>query len=163
MPYYFLPQDYKVLKEKAEILEKESKKLGKQINITTTESSEGWHDNAPFDAVMSELGMLKERLKEIGELIRKAKIIQPSKNKDKINIGSLVKVVGQDNKEKWYQIGSYRIMAKKEQKGKNSEKNPLVISYAGPVGQKMLNRKCGDKITVKLPNQTNILIIKEIK
>ncbi len=163
MPYYFLPQDYKALKEKAEILEKESKKLGKQINITTTESSEGWHDNAPFDAVMNELGMLKEQLKEIGELIRKAKIIQPSKNKDKVSIGSLVKVVGQDNKEKWYQIGSYRIIAKKEQKGKNSEKNPLIISYAGPVGQKLLNRKCGDKITVKLPNQTSILVIKKIQ
>jgi transcription elongation GreA/GreB family factor len=163
MSYLFLQKDFEALKAKAKQLEKESEKLGKKIRETTTESSESWHDNAPFDTVMQELGMLKKQLEEIGKLIRKAKIVQPSEDNNKVGIGNIVKVIDGESKERWYQIGSYRIMAVKTQKGRNSEKNPLIISYTSPIGQKLLNKKQGEEIEVDLLTKTSILTIEEIK
>lgn len=65
-----LEEDYALLNERIKVLEKQMFDLGEDFNEAVNQSSETWHDNAPFDAVRDRQSLLQFELTKL-RIIRK--------------------------------------------------------------------------------------------
>lgn len=107
-------------------------------------------ENAEWDAARDEQAQVETRISEIEDILLNAKIIK-SKGGTSVAVGSTV--VLKDGKTVEYTIvGSV-------------EADPLEgkISDESPIGQALLGKKVGDKVTIKTPGGEVNYIIEEIK
>lgn len=142
--YYFMKEDFIALKELIENFQKRIVELGKEQGIAVNQSTENFgHDDAVQEVVEQDRRIIISRINDMKKILNKAKIIEPSNNKEKVRFGSVVEL----NNGKKYQIGSYRILAK------HTIEN---ISYNSPLGQKLISKEIGDEI---VHNGTIITII----
>ena len=69
------------LKEKEKQLNEASKLIGE----ATDQSSETWHDNAPFDVAVEKTKLLDKQYKILCEKIKNAMVVEPqNKNYDRV-------------------------------------------------------------------------------
>lgn len=100
-------------------------------------------ENSEFLYAKDELNILNQKIKEIENIVKNAKIINDkSNNSDEIEVGSKVKVLDLENRQEIF----YKIVGSFE-----SDPDNDCISHKTPIAKKLLNRKTGDKIKVKTP------------
>jgi len=106
-------------------------------------------ENDGYSMAVEEHNINEERISELKEKIRNAKVIK-GQNKEKVGIGNTVTL--QNSKEIKYQITT------------EDEANPLEgkISHKSPIGLAILNKKVGDKITIETPQGKTDYTIKAI-
>jgi transcription elongation factor GreA len=108
-------------------------------------------DNAEYEAAKNEQAFIEGRILELEHLLATAKLIEPSKSKDVVNIGSTV-VVKQDGKKR----ETFTIVGAAEADPKEG-----LISNESPLGQALLNQAVGDEVEVKAP--AGVLSFKIVK
>ena len=98
-------------------------------------------ENAELEAAKNEQSFVEGRIKELEILLSNAHLIDESKKRDMIQVGSKVKV-----KEEGYDPEEYVIVGA-------AEADPRLgrISNESPLGQALLNKKAGDKVKVEAP------------
>jgi transcription elongation factor GreA len=108
-------------------------------------------DNAEYEAAKNEQAFIEGRILELEHLLATARLIEPSKSKDVVNIGSTV-VVKQDGQKR----ETFTIVGAAEADPKEG-----LISNESPLGQALLNQVVGDEVEVKAP--AGVLSFKIVK
>jgi transcription elongation factor GreA len=108
-------------------------------------------DNAEYEAAKNEQAFIEGRILELEHLLATARLIEPSKSKDVVNIGSTV-VVKQDGKKR----ETFTIVGAAEADPKEG-----LISNESPLGRALLSQAVGDEIEVEAP--AGILSFKIVK
>lgn len=97
-------------------------------------------ENAAYQEAKEAQAFLEGRILELEDIIEKAVIISNQKKKDIVQIGSIVTVKSDGEKEKFQIVGP-------------EEAKPLEgkISYQSPLGKSLLNKKSGEEVEVITP------------
>ena len=101
-------------------------------------------ENAEYDSAKNEQAELEERIHQLEEMLRKAKIVSEEEMKgDKVNIGLKVTVKDTDTGEKevFSIVGA-------------TESDPFSgkISTESPVGKALIGKKKGETVAVEIPD-----------
>jgi transcription elongation factor GreA len=107
-------------------------------------------ENADYSAAKEEQGFLEGRIQQIETMLLRAKIIEENGPTDKVDLGSRVTIVedGFDEEEVFQIVGPAEA---RPAEGK--------ISYESPLGQKLLGRKVGNRVTVEAPGGESVFKI----
>lgn len=130
----------KIKKELVELKEVKRKEISEKIKRALEQGD--LSENAEYAQAKEEQAFLEGRILEIEGMIKNAKVIDDAKHEtDCVGLGSTARVKIKDNGEV-----SYTIVG-------SSETDPARgrISNESPMGQALLERKIGDKFTVKTP------------
>ena len=113
-------------------------------------------ENSEYDAARSEQGRLESEIQMIEETLRQAIIVDAEDlNRDKIHVGSTVKVLDVEMEEEVV----YQIVGTIE-----SDPDRGMVSNESPIGKALVGKKKGDVVDVKTPTgftyQLKVLSIK---
>lgn len=156
--YTYLQKDPVITREKFEELKN---KLDFLVRVKRPQEAEevkrlammgDFSENAGYQLAKGRLRGINQRILEIEDLLKKAQIINPSNQKELIEIGHKVKVLINGQDEKIYQIlGS-------------EETNPGlgVISYTSPLGAALIGKKKDESVEVIINGKNKQYLIKEI-
>ena len=130
-------------------LEKLREELTEMTNVRRPEIAQRIHDakehgdlseNAEYEDAKNEQAFVEGRIQTLEAMIKTATLIEENHSTDHVQIGSTVKVTGEDGEESFMIVGS-------------AEAKPAAgrISNESPVGRALLGRKKGEKVVVKVP------------
>lgn len=96
-------------------------------------------ENAEYDAAREEQGLVESRIAEIEDILQNAELIKASR-KSTVSLGSKVELKNGSKKVVYHVVGPV-------------EADPLEgkISNESPIGQALMGKKVGDKVTVETP------------
>ena len=99
-------------------------------------------ENSEYDDAKNEQAMLESRIATLEEKLRSAQVVSAEDvPKDRVAVGTTVKVSFEDGKD-----GQYMIV------GSSEAKPPERLSNESPVGKALMGRRQGDEVEVSLPN-----------
>jgi transcription elongation factor GreA len=130
-------------------LEKLRAELDEMVSSKRTEIAQRIHDakehgdlseNAEYEDAKNEQAFVEGRIQTLEAMIKNATIIDETTTTDHVQIGSTVKVDGDDGTETFMIVGS-------------AEAKPADgrISNESPVGRALLGKKRGEKVLVRVP------------
>lgn len=98
-------------------------------------------ENAEYEDAKNEQSFIEGRIKELENLIKKAKLVSSKKNLSEVSVGDRVLVICNGEKTTYEIVGS-------------TESDPAKgkISSESPIAQALIGRKKGDKVTVPIPD-----------
>jgi transcription elongation factor GreA len=98
-------------------------------------------ENAEYDAAREQQSMIEGRIEEIEAILKKARVIEEPKSRDKVTIGAHVEVEVEGDKEEYQLVSS-------------AESDPASghISIESPLGKALLGAKVNDKVEVPIPD-----------
>lgn len=124
---------YQELQKKLENMKLKRPYLIKEVKTLALDGD--FSENHAYSLAKGRLRGLNQRILDIEDHLKKARIINQSKNRDKVELGCTV-TIRINNKNKTYQIlGSSET---------NPDKN--IISHNSPLGKILIGHKVGDKI-----------------
>ena len=97
-------------------------------------------ENAEYEDAKNEQAFVEGRIQTLESMIKNAAIIDEHTSTDHVQIGSTVKVDGEDG------LQSFEIVGSAEAKPAEGR-----ISNESPVGRALLGKRKGDKVMVKVP------------
>lgn len=134
---FILPEDLKYAVSRRQQLEEQIKALGPEFGDVFTQSSETWHDNAPFEAVRDKQSVLAAELAQIKNIIHHSAVRVPKPKKGTVGYGSLVTL----SNGKTYKIaGDWTPHAGHKQEG------AMVVSVKSPIGKALFGQKNGANV-----------------
>lgn len=108
-------------------------------------------ENAEYSSAKDEQNLLEQEIAELEDTVKNAQVIKPTSNEE-VSIGNVVflKCAGSDK--------TYRIVG-------SNEADPLAgkISNQSPMGQALLGKKKGEKVSIPTPAGAKDCVIKEIE
>jgi transcription elongation factor GreA len=112
-------------------------------------------ENADYQTAKEEQAFLEGRIQQLETMLLDAVIIEEGQGpKDQVGLGSRVTVIeeGEEQPEVFLVVGS-------------AESDPASgrISHASPLGQALMQRKVGERVTVQAPAGKMVFIIKSIE
>ena len=130
-------------------LEKLRAELEEMLNVRRPEIAQRIHDakehgdlseNAEYEDAKNEQAFVEGRIQTLEAMIKNATLIDEHTSTDHVQIGSTVKVDGDDGPETFMIVGS-------------AEAKPADgrISNESPVGRALLGKKKGEKVQVRVP------------
>jgi transcription elongation factor GreA len=130
-------------------LEKLRAELEEMLNVRRPEIAQRIHDakehgdlseNAEYEDAKNEQAFVEGRIQTLEAMIKNATLIDEHTSTDHVQIGSTVKVDGDDGPETFMIVGS-------------AEAKPADgrISNESPVGRALLGKKKGEKVDVRVP------------
>jgi len=132
---FILEDDKQWLNTRIETLEKEIQDLGPDFYDVFNQSSETWHDNAPFDALRDRQSVMFAEYTKLKSIRSNSAISLPKRKKGFVNIGSAVII----NTKKFYIAGDWTPHAGIALDGQ------IVVSAQSPLGQSVLGKKQGEQ------------------
>lgn len=112
--------------------------LGPEFYEVFNQSSETWHDNAPFDALRDRQSVLDAELQQLRRILRNCSLGVPKAKKHRVGIGSTVEI---ESGKRYFIAGDWTPHAGEQKDG------AFVVSRKAPLGAQLLNKKVGDRVT----------------
>ena len=142
----------KISKELKQIKEVELPKTAKEIDEARQLGD--LKENAEYHAAREKQAHLYRRQQELSDILRRAVIIDPSKNPHvKVSFGSKVTLIDVDTEEEF----TYTIVGTTES---NVERG--LISYHSPLARAILGKEVGEEVEVNLPGGVKVYEIEKI-
>ncbi len=138
--YKLLDEDKVWIEARLEHLNQKIKDLGEEFNEVLNQSSETWHDNAPFDAVVEKQSLLYAEYSHLKHIILNSKKIDVNKKSEAVNIGSQVTVASKGKNKTYFIAGDWSYLT-----GKTNDSGAIVISCKTPIAQELLGKKVGSE------------------
>jgi hypothetical protein len=132
--YFILENDKQWLTARINELEQTIQDLGPDFYEVFNQSSETWHDNAPFDALRDKQSVLFAEYSKLKILRRHTALGVPRTKKGFVNYGSTVIIKG----KKFYIAGDWTPHAGTVQD------NVTIVSAQSPLAQGALGKQIGD-------------------
>ncbi len=111
-------------------------------------------ENSAYDEAKNEQAFVEGRIMTVEQMLKNAVMIDPTRAKDLVAIGSFVTVVerGKRDEEVFQIVGS-------------AEADPARgrISNESPVGRALLGKREGDEVQVRIPDGVRYLKVTDIK
>lgn len=154
--YTNLVQDPHITKERAVEIEKKLKRLKDfvrpKLAAEVAQQAEGgdFSENAGYQAAKGRLRTINQKILNYQSQLRRAIIIEPPKKSDTVELGHKVTIKNGPTQKTYTILGSM-------------ETNPGlgVISQSSPLGAKLLGRRVGDIVKLKVKDQeTEYKIVK---
>ena len=124
-------------------LEKAIQDLGPEFYEVFNQSSETWHDNAPFDALRDRQSVLDAELQQLKSVLRDSLPGVPKQKKGVAGIGAIVMLELDDGARMHYFIaGDWTPYAGQVRAG------ATVVSCQTPVAAAIIGKKVGDTVTI---------------
>lgn len=126
---------------KDELDELQDEKRPKLVERLSYARSQGdLSENSDYQNARDELEFLDGRISELDGVIKKAKVVQASKNPEEVSFGTKVKLKANGKEHVYEIVGEW-------------EADPVEkrISHTSPLGQVLMGKKVGDKVEVKAP------------
>jgi len=127
----------------------ELEKLTKRVRPRLTEevkkyASDGdFSENAAYQIAKGKLRGINSRITEIEELLKRAEIIRPQKGSLTVALGGTV-TVEVSGRQKTFQILG----------GAESDPSSGIISKDSPLGSKLIGKRVGDKVEVRVKDKS---------
>ncbi|MEK7195183.1 MAG: transcription elongation factor GreA [Patescibacteria group bacterium] len=137
--YYLTKERLDELKEELNDL-KSKKRIEVAERLKHAKEYGDLSENSEYAQAREEQSIVESRIFELDELLKKAVIIKKSGSKDKVEVGSTVTAMKDKEMVHYTIVGSYDA---KPEDGKISDESPL--------GQAVLHRRVGDKVSVHTP------------
>ncbi len=152
--YYILEEDKKLARQRIADIEREILELGPAFHDALNQTSETWHDNAPFDALREKQALLAAELQSLKEVLSKSSPSLPRSAANRINIGSRVRLEHTTKKSQhdYLLAGHWSFRT-----GQVHQDDTLVITCQSPLGESLLGKAQGDVVT--LPNKQAFTIL----
>lgn len=120
-------------------LQKEILDLGPEFYEVFNQSSETWHDNAPFDALRDRQSLLDAELQKLRQVLRDSLPSVPAKKKGQAGIGSIVEL---SDGKRYFIAGDWTPHAGQAKDG------VVVISRKAPIAAAFFGKKVGTTVMV---------------
>ena len=138
-----LDEDKEWARRRVEELDDEIQALGPEFYEVFNQSSETWHDNAPFDALRDHQSVLDAERQHLKQLLRTSMPAVPRQWPDQVGIGSRVSVARDDGKVYRYFIaGDWTPFSGQAKDGE------IVMSRNAPLAMSLLGKKRGERVTI---------------
>jgi transcription elongation GreA/GreB family factor len=134
-----LDEDKAFARRRIADLEAEIRGLGPEFYEVFNQSSETWHDNAPFDALRDRQSLLDAELQKLRQVLRDSLPSVPPLKKGKVSIGNRVEL---ENEKCYFIAGDWTPYAGQVRDGAS------VVSAQAPIAQALLGKKIGDATLV---------------
>ena len=108
-------------------------------------------ENAEYDAARERQGEIESRIKEIQTILQNAKVISEKRKGTGVSLGSTVTIKDYSDNETYV----YTIVSTVEAKPLEGK-----ISDASPLGAAIMDKKVGDKVSVKATPEYQVEILK---
>ena len=118
-------------------LDTEIQALGPEFYDVFNQSSETWHDNAPFDALRDRQSVLDAERHQLKGILRNSLPSIPGQPKGKIGIGTRVIL---DTGKSYFIAGDWTPFVGQTKDG------AMVVSRNAPLTQQLLGKRIGDKV-----------------
>ncbi len=142
--YVVTPEGLADLKKELEHLQTVSfPEMAQKMNQARGKESGAMEDNVEYEQVLREWAFVRGRILTLENIISHARVATPgTSKKSAISVGSKVTVRYDDGKVEMYHLVG------------TSEVNPSQgqISNRSPIGQALLGKKAGDKVSVTSPS-----------
>ena len=121
------------------------------VNLRTAREMGDLSENAAYKVARHELSSIDSRLRYLEGIIRTARVVENT-IKDVVNIGSRVKLSGENGEVEYLLVGGY-------------ESDPAngKISHISPLGRALLGKRKGDEVRVLTPKGIVVYMITDIK
>lgn len=146
--FYVLPADKAWAQNRIGELEKQINDLGPEFEEVFAQSSETYHDNAPFDALRDRQSLMAAERHSLKQIVNKAAISCPAPTKNTVGIGSKVEAEEAGKVHRFYIAGHWSPHTGMVQNG------TLVITCASPLGQALIGTKVGGRAVMQKPERT---------
>lgn len=123
-------------------LEKAIQNLGPEFYEVFNQSSETWHDNAPFDALRDRQSVLDAELQQLKKVLQSSLPAVPKQKKDVVGIGSLVTVETGGTRARYLIAGDWTPHAGQLKDG------AMVVSCNAPLAMRLIGKRTGDTMTL---------------
>lgn len=142
---YILPKDKQQAIDRMAELEQAILDLGPEFHDALNQSSETWHDNAPFDVLRDRQSVLQAELQNLKAIVFNSAISLPKPTWDEVSIGAYVSVENTRTKK----LSTYYIAGDWTLRSGTKERDAIVISTKAPLAQAVLGRRVGDEVKFK--------------
>lgn len=122
-------------------LEREIQALGPEFHEVFNQSSETWHDNAPFDALRDRQSVLDAELQSLRRVLRSSQPSLPRQSRGVVGVGSLVQLGGKIKR-------TYRIAGDWTPQAGSQKDGIITVSRKTPIAAALVNKKEGDSVTI---------------
>lgn len=134
-----LDEDKEYIRQRIAELQQQIQDLGPEFYEVFNQSSETWHDNAPFDALRDRQSVLDAELQTLRQTLRNSAVSVLKPLKGKVGIGSVVRL--SDNRT-YFIAGDYTPHAGQTRNG------AVVVSCQTPLAMALLDREVGESVVV---------------
>jgi transcription elongation GreA/GreB family factor len=134
-----LDEDKAYARRRIAELQKEIQELGPEFYEVFNQSSETWHDNAPFDALRDRQSLLDAELQKLRQVLRDSLPGVPKKNVHLVGIGSTVEL---SNGKRYFIAGDWTPHAGQIKNG------AVVISRKTPLAEELTAKKPGAAVVI---------------
>lgn len=142
---YILHDDKEAARIRIAELEQTIQDLGPEFYEVFNQSSETWHDNAPFDALRDRQAVLYAELQNLKAVLSNAAVSIPKQNRNIVGIGAHVTTTNQKThaSHPYFIAGSWTIRTGQK------HGDATVMSTGAPLAQVLLGKKVGDTATFR--------------
>ncbi len=153
-PTYLTAAGLKELEERLEYLRTVRRaEVAERLRLAMEEGGE-LVENAEYEDAKNEQAFVEGEIMRLERILSNVEVIESDGRKDIVGLGDRVTVqeIGATKPEVYYMVGA-------------AEANPLEgrISYKSPLGQALMGKKVGEKVTVKAPDGEIVFEIKAIE
>jgi transcription elongation GreA/GreB family factor len=140
-----LDSDKEYAKKRIAEIEAEILALGPEFRDAFTQTSETWHDNAPFEAVRDHQDRLSAERHQLKQILFNSLPSIPDQDKSTVGIGSTVtlKNLKTEKLSKFFIAGDWTPLA-----GDKSG-DATIVSRKSPIADAVFGRKIGDEVIFK--------------
>lgn len=134
-----LDEDKAYMRTRIAELEAAIQALGPEFYEVFNQSSETWHDNAPFDALRDRQSLLDAELQNLRRILRESMPKVPSQVRDRVGIGAVVRL---SDGRAYFIAGDWTPYA-------GAQRNDaIVMSRQAPLATRLIGKKVGDSVLI---------------
>lgn len=146
---FFTRKEYETLKR---LIRETEEKLSQAVQMKgeAAKDQDSWHDEVFKLGVVDEM-MWSKRLRELQDLLLKAKVIEPEEQNECVKIGTGVEITYEDGSTRKLLVEGYIVGAVENK-----------VSIYSPLGKILLGSKEGEKKIIKVGETEKVITIKKI-
>ncbi len=145
------PEGYKKLKEEyEELTTTRRKEIAEKIREAREQGD--LSENAAYKAAKEEQMFVERRIDELDAILKQAKVVERPESCDAVDLGCKVKVYLEGQDHEFHIVGA-----------EEADPTEGKISYESPMGQALMGKSLGEKVSVDTPAGSLTYLIKEIK
>jgi len=138
MPKFITPEGRIKIQDELEYLK--GQKPEKCQRIRSAQEQGDLSENSEYTSAKEELAIIQSRIQELENILRSAQVVEGHEKNDCIRIGTTVTLNINQETQIYTLVGS-----------EESDPSHGFISYESPIGQALLDKKIGEKVTIKTP------------
>lgn len=136
---FILDEDKEWARKRIAELEAAILALGPEFYDAFNQTSETWHDNAPFEIVRDRQTVLDTERQHLNGILKRSSVSVPRQKRGQVGIGSVVTMQNEKGQIKHFKIaGDWTPDASKVIDG------AMVVSQKAPIAQALLGKKVGE-------------------